>query len=118
LGNFMLIIRNAIAQKTTEKENIMPPTDQRYFYHLTKAALGFIGVAIGAYVVIQSVIALSAFFQISEYLISFFVVAIGTSLPEHVVDFAAVRQQQYKLAMGDIIGSCIFDAYFPLESVR
>ncbi len=63
---------------------------------------------------IQSVIALSAVFQISEYLISFFVVAIGTSLPELVVDLTAIRRQQYKLAMGDIIGSCIFDALFSI----
>jgi len=88
----------------------VPGTNRRYFYHFRKAALGFIGVAIGAYIVIQSVIALSAVFQISEYLISFFLVAIGTSLPELVVDLTAVRRQQYKLAMGDIIGSCIFDA--------
>jgi cation:H+ antiporter len=111
---FMLIIRNIMAQKVTEKKYIVPRNNPRYFYHFRKAALGFIGVAIGAYVVIQSVIALSAVFQISEYLISFFVVAIGTSLPEFVVDLAAIRRQRYKLAMGDIIGSCIFDALFSI----
>jgi len=92
----------------------VPRTDRRYFYHFRKAALGFMGVAIGAYVVIQSVIALSAVFHISEYLVSFFVVAIGTSLPELVVDLTAVRRHQYELAMGDVIGSCIFDACFSI----
>ncbi len=59
---------------------------------------------------VQSVITLSGAFHVSEYLISFFVVAIGTSLPELVVDFMALRNKQYELAIGDIIGSCLVDA--------
>jgi len=110
----MLIVRNVTKKKATEKKHIAPSTDRRYFYHFSKAALGFMGVAIGAYVVIQSVIALSAVFHISEYLVSFFVVAIGTSLPELIVDLTAIHKSQYELAMGDIIGSCIFDAGFSI----
>jgi len=37
-------------------------------------------------------------------------VAIGTSLPELVVDLTAIRKKQYELAIGDAIGSCIVDA--------
>ena len=59
---------------------------------------------------IQSVIKLSAVFHISEYIVSFFVVAIGTSLPELVVDLIAIRKKQYELAIGDAIGSCLVDA--------
>lgn len=59
-------------------------------------------------------IALSTVFHISEYLISFFVVAIGTSLPELMVDLAAIRKKQYELAIGDVIGSCIVDACFSI----
>jgi len=74
------------------------------------AGLGFIGVAVGAFIVIWSVITLSTAFHIPEYLISFFVLAIGTSLPELVVDVMALRRKQYELAIGDIIGSSIVDA--------
>ena len=111
-GIFMLIVRNVTKKKATEKEHIAP--HRGYFYHFRRAVLGFMGVAIGAYVVIQSVIALSAVFHISEYLISFFVVAIGTSLPELVVDLTAIRKSQHKLAIGNTIGSCIFDACFSI----
>ncbi len=78
--------------------------------NLIIALLGFIGVAIGAYVLIQSIIKLSTIFKISEYLISFFLVSIGTSLPELIVDLTAIRKKEYELAIGDIIGSCIVDA--------
>jgi cation:H+ antiporter len=111
---FMLIVRNVTKKKAMEKKHIAPNTDRRYFYHFKKAALGFMGVAIGAYVVIQSVIALSAVFHISEYLVSFFVVAIGTSLPELIVNLTAIRKSQYKLTIGNTIGSCIFDACFSI----
>jgi cation:H+ antiporter len=107
---FMLIVRNVTKKESTEKKHMAPSTDRRYFYHFRKAGLGFMGIAIGAYVVIQSVIALSAVFHISEFLVSFFVIAIGTSLPELVVDLTAVHNKQYGLAIGDVIGSCIFDA--------
>ena len=36
--------------------------------------------------------------------------AIGTSLPELVVDLTCIRKKQYELAVGDIVGSCIVDA--------
>ncbi len=107
---FMLITRKVTKNNVAEKEDVVARTDRKYLYHLVIAVLGFIGVAIGAYVVIQSAITLSAAFRIPEYLISFFLVAIGTSLPELVVDLTAIRKKQYELAIGDAIGSCIVDA--------
>ena len=114
---FILIIRSAMAKNAKEKEHLVARNDESNFHHLRHwviAILGFIGVAVGAYVVIQSVITLSAVFHISEYHISFFVMAIGTSLPEVVVDLMAVRRKQYELAIGDAIGSCIVDAVFSI----
>ena len=113
-GVFMLLTKSATAKKTREKQHMVARTDERHRRHFVIAILGFIGVAIGAYVVIESVIALSAVFHISEYLISFFIIAIGTSLPELVVDLTAIRKKQYKLAIGDIIGSSIVDASFSI----
>lgn len=106
----MLITRKVTAKNVTEKEHAVPRTDRKPSYHLVVASLGFMGVAIGAYAVIQSVITLSAVVDIPEYLISFFIVAIGTSLPELVVDLTAIRKKQYKLAIGNAVGSCIVDA--------
>jgi cation:H+ antiporter len=110
---FMLLTRSATAKNAKEKEQVMARNDESHPHHLRDwmiAIVGFAGVAIGAYVVVQSVIKLSAVFHISEYLISFFVVAIGTSLPELAVDLTALRKKQYELAIGDAIGSCIVDA--------
>jgi len=111
---FLLLIRSATAKNAVEEEQIETPTDQRHFHHFWIAALGFAGVTIGSLIVIESVITLSSAFHISEYLISFFVVAIGTSLPELVVNFTAIRKSQYELMIGNTIGSCLFDACFSI----
>jgi len=105
----MLITKNIM-----KKPAATPHTGQRPSFHLMLAILGFIGVAVGSYIVITSVIALSAVLHVSEYFISFFVVAIGTSLPELVVDLTAVRKKQYEIAIGDAIGSSIIDAGFSI----
>jgi len=107
---FILLTRSATTKNPKEKKHGVAHTDEKRLRHFVIAILGFIGVAVGAYVVIQSVIKLSAVFHVSEYIISFFVVAIGTSLPELVVDFMALRKKQYGLAIGDAIGSCLVDA--------
>ena len=107
---FLLLIRNATTKKSKEKRGPTKILVKKHFRHLLVAALGFIGVSIGAYVVVQSVIQLSATFHVSEFLISFFVLAIGTSLPELVVELTAIRKGQFELAIGDAIGSCIVDA--------
>ena len=114
---FILLARSVMAKNDKEKELAIAGADESHLHHFRHwliALLGFVGVAIGAYIVVQSVITLSASFNISEYLISFFVVAIGTSLPELVVTITALRKRQYALSIGNIIGSCLFDASFSI----
>jgi len=110
---FILLTRSITAKNAKKKDYEMAYSNESPPHHLRDwiiAILGFVGIAIGAYAVIQSVIKLSAVFHISEYIVSFFVVAIGTSLPELVVELIALRKKQYELAIGDAIGSCLVDA--------
>jgi len=79
-------------------------------YHLLIAVIGFGGVTISAFVIVQSVIYISQAINVHEYIISFFVLAIGTSLPELVVDIHALRSGHPGIAIGDIVGSCIVDS--------
>jgi cation:H+ antiporter len=101
----MLIVKNVL-KKDYEVSNV----DGGQFLHVVVAILGYAGIAVGAYVVINSVITLSTLLHLDEYLISFFLVAIGTSLPELAVELTAIRKGQYEIAIGDAIGSSIIDA--------
>lgn len=105
----MLIIRNAM-KNNIQKVN----TSGRLQHHLFVVILCFTGVAVGSYVVINSVVSLSATLGIHEYVLGFFLLAIGTSLPELAVDIAAIRKKRYEIAIGDIMGSCVVDAGFSI----
>lgn len=78
--------------------------------YLLYAILGFLGVTIAAVLIVESVINISKLLNVHEYIISFFILAIGTSLPELVVDIHALRCKQHSIAIGDIVGSCIVDS--------
>jgi cation:H+ antiporter len=112
IGSFpiYLLITYLICKRRAKLE-IIPDKENRV-HHLTIAILGFGGVALGAYGVVQSAIILSRNLGISELIFSFFILSIGTSLPELVVDLTAVRQGHYEVAIGDIIGSCVIDSSF------
>lgn len=100
------------------KESIMhrvelietPQTTKSKKILLLFAAIGFGGVTIGSYAIVNSVIYISQALSIHEYIISFFILSIGTSLPELVVDVHALRHGHHSIAIGDIVGSCIVDS--------
>jgi cation:H+ antiporter len=101
----MVIIRNVL-----KKDYAVQPSDTKLRRHVIVAIVGYLGVMLGAYIVITAVVAMANLLHVPEYLISFFAVAIGTSLPELAVDLTAVFKRQYEIAIGDAIGSCIVDA--------
>jgi cation:H+ antiporter len=106
---YIMLIHFLIRGKSKGKVNLSHP-GKSHIYYVAVAIAGFIGVAIGSYMVIQAIISLSDIFGIPELILGFFLASIGTSLPELVVDLTAVRRKQYEVAIGDIIGSCIVDA--------
>ena len=109
-----MIISRFTVKRSRKREHKKEVPKRNTFRHLFFAMLGFIGVTIGAYIVVESVLSISSLFKISEYIVSFFLVAIGTSLPELAVDLTAIRKKEYELAVGDAIGSCIMDASFSI----
>lgn len=67
-------------------------------------------VTVGAMIAVFSFIEIAKLLSAPEFLVSFFGLAIGTSLPELVVDITALRQGQRDLAIGDVFGSSLVDA--------
>ncbi|MBN2154321.1 MAG: sodium:calcium antiporter [Candidatus Lokiarchaeota archaeon] len=92
----------------TNDANSKPRRSKKY--HATFALLAFGGVAVSSIILVQSVITLSQALGAPEYVLSFFILSVGTSLPELAVDLTALRKKHYGIAIGDVIGSCIVDA--------
>lgn len=64
---------------------------------------------VGAELTVFSAIELAAALGISEAVIGLTVIAFGTSLPELAVGLSAVRKGQTDLALGNVVGSNIFN---------
>ncbi len=71
---------------------------------------GAVLIYFGAQLIIQSVIEISNILVIGAGLIALSAVALGTSLPELVVSVTAARKKQPEMAIGNIIGSNIFNS--------
>ena len=73
-------------------------------------------VAVAATVVVRSFVEVSDFIGIPTLAASAIVLSIGTSLPELVVDWTAIRRGAMALALGDLFGSSLVDATLALGS--
>ncbi len=112
LGIYMWLIYNANKESISHRVEIIEKieTTKSKKFHLLIAIVGFGGVTLASFMIVNSVITLSRSLNIHEYIISFFIVALGTSLPELAVGINALRLKQHSIALGDIIGSCIVDS--------
>ena len=72
--------------------------------------LGLAGVLIGAKFLVDAAIDLARFVGVSEAVIGLTLVAVGTSLPELVTSVMAALRKQPDVALGNVIGSNIFNA--------
>ena len=70
---------------------------------------GLLGIIIGSNFVVDSASELAKMFGVSERMISLTIVALGTSLPELVTSISATRKGQYDIAIGNVVGSNIFN---------
>lgn len=70
--------------------------------------LSLVGVA--ATVIVRSFLEITDALGVPEFLASSIVLALGTSLPELVVDWTAIRRGAAALAIGDLFGSSLVDA--------
>jgi cation:H+ antiporter len=85
---------------------------------LTKAFLivflGLIGLSLGAKWIVDGAVKLAATLGTSQALIGLTIVAIGTSLPELATSAMAAYKKNADLAVGNIVGSNIFNIFFIL----
>lgn len=71
--------------------------------------LGIIGLKVGGDLTVDNAVNVANYFNISEKIISLTILAIGTSLPELVTSVTAAIKGNSDIAIGNIIGSNIFN---------
>ncbi len=93
-------------------------TDDEEVASLKKCVLyivsGLVMIILGGQAVVHSARKIALIFGVSETLIGLTIVAVGTSLPELVTSIVAARKGETSLAIGNVIGSNIFNILFIL----
>ena len=89
-------------------------TDQNEEYmKLSKAMiftlLGLVAIILGSNFVVDNASKLAEAIGISEKMIALTVIALGTSLPELVTSVTATKKGEYDIAIGNVVGSNIFN---------
>jgi cation:H+ antiporter len=78
--------------------------------------LGFVLLIVGSRLLVAGAVAIARWLGLSELLIGLTVVAAGTSMPELATSFVAVWHKHRDLAVGNVVGSNIFNVLVVLGS--
>lgn len=97
-------------EETPDKE-IMPVLKSIFF-----VVAGLTAVIIGGQLVVNNASTIARSLGMSNTLVGLTIVAIGTSLPELVTSVIAAKKGDSGIALGNAVGSCIFNVLFILGS--
>jgi cation:H+ antiporter len=97
-------------------------SNQNISYHLYSnikitllIIIGLAGLTLGGRLVVSSSIEIAKIFNLSEKIIGLTIVAAGTSLPELATSVVAAFKRNNDIAVGNIIGSNVFNIFFILS---
>ncbi len=76
--------------------------------------IGLVALIAGGRIIVLNALGLATLLGVSTRIISIVVVALGTSLPELAVSVASAYKRHSELALGNVVGSNIFNAFFIL----
>lgn len=105
IGYILWLIRAAKNNKTEESEEELMPVWKCALFII----LGLVAIVAGGQAVVYSAKEIARALGMTETLIGLTVVAFGTSLPELVTSIVAARKKETGLAVGNVIGSNIFN---------
>lgn len=68
-----------------------------------------VGIYFGADYTIQSISSIAEYASVPKSIIALTALSLGTTLPELVVNISAIRKGKAEMAIGNVLGSCVFN---------
>jgi cation:H+ antiporter len=112
------VVHQALANRTTasmDVDTLQQEFEQEIPEHMPmkeamiKLISGFTVLLISSKLLVWGAINIATFFGISDLIIGLTIVAIGTSLPELAASISSARKGEHDIAIGNIIGSNMFN---------
>lgn len=96
-------------RQAREAEDELGDPHMRWVKIIGFILMGLVGLGFGADLLVDGAVAVARIAGVSETVIGLTLVAIGTSLPELVTSVMAAMRRQADVALGNVIGSNIFN---------
>jgi cation:H+ antiporter len=108
-GLIVFLVTAFLTGKEEPDDNAPPVGNQLVAWGMTIG--GLIVLVIGARLLVDSATTIARTYGISEAVIGLTIVAVGTSLPELATSVIAAIRKQTEIAVGNIVGSNIFNIF-------
>lgn len=113
-------LKDLTGENTDEDEQPLSPDDEKHLQPkpsqgkiilvaVLQCLFGLGGLVVGAHFLVLGAVELAVNLGVSEEIVGLTVVAIGTSLPEIVTSIVAAMRGQRDLAVGNVVGSNLFN---------
>lgn len=104
---FIYYLISMMRNKVDEDQDT--PIKYNTFKSFLLTILGIVGIIMGSRFVVDGASTIAEILGVSQRMISLTIVALGTSLPELATSITATRKGEYDIAIGNVIGSNIFN---------
>lgn len=110
----VFLVYNLIVAKSGGADEEMETKDYSIWKAVLFIVLGLAGLVVGGRLIVTSAVSIAEVIGLSERVIGLTVVSIGTSLPELATSIIAVRKRNVDIAIGNVVGSNIFNIFLIL----
>src|SRR5690554_2630284 len=110
----IFLVYNITLSRNSPDELNIETQHYTYFKSILFIVLGLAGLVIGGRLIVSSAVSIAQQFGLSERVIGLTIVSIGTSLPELATSLVAVRKKNVDIAIGNVVGSNIFNIFLVL----
>jgi cation:H+ antiporter len=114
LGFFVIFMYYTVGIMREEKSGGAASKEYNPWLAWLMVGGGLVGLVVGAKWVVDGGVAIAHAFGLSEALIGLTLVAVGTSLPELATSAVAAYKHQPDIAIGNVVGSNIFNIFWIL----
>ena len=110
----IFLVYNLVIAKSGETTEEMATKDYATGKAVVFIILGFAGLILGGRLIVDNAVEIAELAGLSERVIGLTVISVGTSLPELATSIVAVRKKNLDIAIGNVVGSNIFNIFFIL----
>ena len=106
---FLVFIYYLISMMRNKTEDDVQDDIMKLSKAIGLTIIGIVGIVLGSNFVVDSASYIADVLGVSERMIGLTIVALGTSLPELVTSVIATKKGEYDIAIGNVVGSNIFN---------